>query len=43
VLHKDTLFITTTGSGEEGDGGDFFAQTVNLRQQKVKVEAWREN
>lgn len=43
VLHKDTLFITTTGSGEEGDGGDFFAQTVNLRQQKIKVEAWREN
>jgi Tfp pilus tip-associated adhesin PilY1 len=43
VLHKDTLFITTTGSGEEGDGGDFFAQTINLRQQKIKVEAWREN
>ena len=44
VLHKDTLFITTTGDGEEGgDGGDFFAQKVNLGQQKVRVEAWREN
>ena len=44
VLHKDTLFITTTGDGEEGgDGGDFFAQKVNLSQQKVRVEAWREN
>jgi Tfp pilus tip-associated adhesin PilY1 len=44
VLHKDTLFITTTGDGEGGDGGqEFFAQKVNLSQQKVRVEAWREN
>jgi hypothetical protein len=44
VLHKDTLFITTTGSGEEGEGGGGLLNfEVNLEDRKVKVEAWREN
>ncbi len=42
VLHKDTLFITTTGSGEEDDGG-LLNYKVNIENKKVKVEAWREN
>jgi hypothetical protein len=48
VLHKDTLFITTTGDGLEtiGDGGDgnqdFFAQKINIEAQMVRLEAWRQ-
>jgi hypothetical protein len=47
VLHKDTLFITTTGDGSEagGDGGgggqDFFAKKVNIEAQIVRLENWR--
>jgi hypothetical protein len=47
VLHKDTLFITTTGSGEVDDGGDggggLKNLTVNIVDQKVRVEAWRQH
>jgi Tfp pilus tip-associated adhesin PilY1 len=44
VLHKDTLFITTTGSGEEGGGNDGLQNfKVNLENRKIKVETWREN
>jgi Tfp pilus tip-associated adhesin PilY1 len=49
VLHKDTLFITTTGSGAEavasGGGGDGGLQAlkVNLEKIKVKVKAWRQD
>jgi hypothetical protein len=47
VLHKDTLFITTTGDGvtaiDGGDGGgqDFFAEKINIEALMVKLEAWR--
>jgi Tfp pilus tip-associated adhesin PilY1 len=46
VLHKDTLFITTTGDGDDGGGSgndaeDFFAKKINLKQKKVTLEAWR--
>ena len=49
VLHKDTLFITTTGDGltaiEGGGGGgggqDFFAEKINIKDLMVKLEAWR--
>jgi hypothetical protein len=49
VLHKDTLFITTTGSGDEtvlsGGGGDggLKALKVNLEKTRVKVKAWRQD
>jgi hypothetical protein len=49
VLHKDTLFITTTGSGDEtiasGGGGDggLKALKVNLEKVKVKVKAWKQD
>jgi hypothetical protein len=47
VLHKDTLFITTTGDGDDGGGSgnddeDFFAKKVNLPEKKVRMEAWRQ-
>ena len=48
VLHKDTLFITTTGDGlvalgDENNGGqEFFAQKINIKSQKVRLEAWRQ-
>jgi len=47
VLHKDTLFITTTGDGAvalDGGGGggqDFFAKKINIENQKVRLDAWR--
>jgi hypothetical protein len=47
VLHKDFLFITTTGDGLEvigdngGGGQDFFAQKINIEAQTVRLEAWR--
>jgi len=48
VLHKDTLFITTTGDGLEsieddgaGNGQDFFAEKINIKAQIVRLEAWR--
>ncbi len=46
VLHKDTLFITTTGDGDDGGGGGndeegFFAQRVNLPEKRVRLESWK--
>jgi Tfp pilus tip-associated adhesin PilY1 len=49
VLHKDTLFITTTGSGAEdvvsggGGGGGLQALKVNLQEIKVRVKAWKQS
>ena len=45
VLHKDTLFITVTGDGDDGGGSgndeeDFFAKKVNLPNKKVRVRTW---
>ena len=52
VVHKDTLFITTTGSGDDsaaaagggvdGDGG-LKALKVNLKQSKIRIRSWRQN
>ena len=47
VVHKDTLFITTTGSGDEDDidgggGGGLKTKLVNLKKLDVKVKAWRQ-
>ena len=48
VLHKDTLFITTTGDGavaiDGGNGGnqDFFAEPINIKDLMTKLEAWRD-
>jgi hypothetical protein len=50
VLHKDTLFITTTGDGaddvagdddDDDDDEDFFAKKVNVGEKKVRLESWR--
>jgi hypothetical protein len=41
VHHKDTLFITTTGSGEMEDGG-LHQFPTNLEKLKVKLRAWRQ-
>jgi hypothetical protein len=52
VLHKDTLFITTTGSGDDvvsggggggGGGGGLKALKVNLQEIKVRVKAWKQS
>ena len=45
VLHKDTLFITVTGDGDDGGGSgndeeDFFAKKVNLDENKVRLRLW---
>jgi type IV pilus assembly protein PilY1 len=45
VLHKDVLFITVTGDGDDGGGSgndeeDFFAKKVNLPDKKVRVRSW---
>jgi hypothetical protein len=52
VVHKDTLFITTTGSGDtsaaagggggSGDGG-LKALKVNLKQSKIRIRSWKQN
>jgi hypothetical protein len=52
VIHKDTLFITTTGSGNDdpavaaggGGGGDggLKALKLNLEKIKVKLRTWRQ-
>ena len=47
VVHKDTLFITTTGDGDDGGGGgndeeDFFAKKVNLPENRVTMESWNQ-
>jgi len=46
VIHKDTLFITTTGDGDDGGGGgnpeeDFFAKKINLKNKRIRVESWQ--
>ena len=47
VLHKNILFITTTGDGlvvlgdDSNSGQDFFAQKINIKNQTVRLEAWR--
>jgi hypothetical protein len=49
VVHKDTLFITTTGSGDEdaaasGDGdGGLKALKVNLDALKINLNSWKQN
>ena len=45
VVHKDTLFITTTGDGDDGGGSgndeeDFFAQKINLPEKRITLESW---
>jgi Tfp pilus tip-associated adhesin PilY1 len=42
VLHKDTLFITTTGAGDDDTGG-LTSRVVNIDNRRVRVEAWREH
>ena len=47
VVHKDTLFITTSGDGGDGDGGgnpeeDFFAKKVNIPEMSIQVESWKQ-
>jgi hypothetical protein len=54
VIHKDTMFITTTGSGLEdlgggGGGGDppvpdggLKAKKLNLEKIKVRLKTWRQ-
>ena len=48
VLHKNILFITTTGDGleaiehpDQGTGQGFFAEKINIEAQVVRLEAWR--
>jgi hypothetical protein len=47
VVHKNTLFITTTGSGDEdadgGGGGGLKTRDLNLEELRVKVTVWRQN
>ncbi len=48
VLHKDTLFITVTGDGDDGGGSGnddetFFARKVKLPNRKVRVRSWMQN
>lgn len=48
VLHKDTLFITVTGDGNDGGGSgsddeQFFARKINLPERKVRVMSWMQN
>jgi Tfp pilus tip-associated adhesin PilY1 len=48
VLHKDTLFITVTGDGNDGGGSgsddeQFFARKINLPNRKVRVTSWMQN
>jgi Tfp pilus tip-associated adhesin PilY1 len=48
VLHKDTMFITVTGDGDDGGGSgsddeNFFARKINLPQRKVNMRSWRQN
>jgi hypothetical protein len=48
VVHKDTLFITTTGSGDEdaaaggGGKGGLKALQLNLEKIKVRLKTWRQ-
>ena len=46
VLHKNIMFITTTGDGDDGGGSGndeeaFFAQRVNLPERRARLESWR--
>jgi PilY1 beta-propeller domain len=46
VLHKDIMFITTTGDGDDGGGSGndeegFFAQQINLPERRARLESWR--
>ena len=45
VVHKNTLFITTTGSGDEdgGGGGGLKTRDLNLEELRVRVTAWKQN
>jgi Tfp pilus tip-associated adhesin PilY1 len=48
VLHKDTLFITVTGDGNDGGGSgsddeNFFARKINLPERKVRLKSWMQN
>jgi hypothetical protein len=43
VIHKDTLFITTTGSGDDDNSGGLRSRDVNIGGRKVRMEAWREH
>ncbi len=48
VLHKDTLFITVTGDGNDGGGSgsddeNFFARRINLPERKVRATSWMQN
>jgi Tfp pilus tip-associated adhesin PilY1 len=48
VIHKDTMFITVTGDGNDGGGSgsddeNFFARKINLPQRKVNVRSWKQN
>ena len=45
VLHKNTLFITTTGSGEDdgnGGGGGLKNFSVNIDNMKLRLNSWRQ-
>jgi hypothetical protein len=48
VIHKNILFITTTGSGDEEDGsgagnGGLRALIINLEESNVKLKAWKQS
>jgi len=48
VLHKDTMFVTVTGDGNDGGGSGsddekFFAKKVNLPAKKIRVNSWIQN
>ena len=48
VLHKDFLFITITGDGNDGGGSgnneeSFWAQKINLSKKKVRVTSWMQD
>jgi hypothetical protein len=43
VLHKDTLFITTTGAGDDENTGGLQSRVVNIDNRRVRVESWREH
>ncbi len=47
VVHKDTLFITTSGDGDDGGGSgnpeeEFFAKKVNIPEMSIQVESWKQ-
>ena len=48
VLHKDFLFITITGDGNDGSGSgnddeSFWAQKINLSKKRVRVTSWMQD